>query len=97
VPGSRRASEPVVNLVVKVPARLRQQAHAVANLRGETVSSVVRTALADYIQEAVADARDRRELDALERRIDAGLEPLYDHDDIWAEIEALEAQGALPA
>jgi Arc/MetJ-type ribon-helix-helix transcriptional regulator len=82
---------------VKVPEALRRQAQAVAKLRGETVSEVVRTALRDYIQEALEDARDLREAQALEARIDAGLEPLYDHDEVWAEIEALEAQGALPA
>ena len=86
-----------VSLIVKVPEALRRQAQAVAKLRGETVSEVVRIALRDYIQEAIDDARDLRELQALEARIDAGLEPLYDHDAVWAEIEALEAQGALPA
>ena len=86
-----------VSLIIKVPEALRRQAQAVAKLRGETVSEVVRAALKDYIQEALEDARDLRELQALETRIDAGLEPLYDHDEVWAEIAALEAQGALPA
>jgi hypothetical protein len=66
-------------------------------LRGETVSEVVRIALRDYIQESLDDARDLRELQTVEARINTGLEPLYDHDQVWAEIEALEAQGALPA
>ena len=78
-----------VSLIVKVPEALRRQAQAVAKLRGETVSEVVRIALREYIQEAIDDARDLRELQALEARIDSGLEPLYDHDDVWAEIEAL--------
>jgi Arc/MetJ-type ribon-helix-helix transcriptional regulator len=86
-----------VSLIVKVPEVLRRQAQAVAKLRGETVSEVVRAALREYIEEALNDARDLRELQALETRIDAGLEPLYGHDEVWAEIEALEAQGALPA
>ena len=81
-----------VSLIVKVPETLRRQAQAVAKLRGETVSEVVRAALKDYIQMALEDARGLRELQALETRIDAGLEPLYDHDEVWAEIEALEAQ-----
>ncbi len=85
------------NLVVKIPIPLRTQAQAVAKLRGETVSDVVRLALKDYIAEALEDARDLREVVALERRIDAGQEPVYSHDDVWAEIEALEALGALPA
>ena len=86
-----------VSLMVKMPAPLRQQAQAVAKLRGETISDVVRAALRVYIQEALDDVRDNRELDALVRRIDAGSETLHDHADVWAEIEALEAQGALPA
>jgi antitoxin component of RelBE/YafQ-DinJ toxin-antitoxin module len=36
-------------LMVKLPVSLRQRAHAVAKLRGETVSDVVRTALEDYV------------------------------------------------
>ena len=65
-----------VNLVVKLPAPLRKQAQAVAKLRGETVSDVVRMALREYVQDALEDARDLRELTALEARIEAGLEPL---------------------
>ena len=87
----------IVSVMVKMPISLRRQAQAVARLRGETVSEVVRAALREYVQEALEDARDNRELDALEARIDAGLEPLRDHEDVWAEIERLEAQGALPA
>jgi len=86
-----------VGLMVKVPMRLRKQAQAAAKLRGETVSDVVRFALKEYVQEALDDARDQRELDALVTRIDAGLEPLYSHEEVWAEIEALEARGGLPA
>jgi predicted transcriptional regulator len=78
-----------VSLIVKVPDALRRQAQAVAKLRGETVSEVVRMALRHYIQEAIDDARDLRELQAVEARIDAGIELLYDHDEVWAEIEAL--------
>jgi Arc/MetJ-type ribon-helix-helix transcriptional regulator len=85
----RWAMTATVNLVVKLPAPLRKQAQAVAKLRGETVSDVVRAALREYVQEALEDARDLRELTALEARVEAGLEPLYDHDAVWAEIEAL--------
>ena len=54
-------------LVVKIPPPLRCQAQAVAKLRGETVSDVVRLALRDYVQESLEDARDLREVMALER------------------------------
>ena len=47
-----------VNLVVKIPPPLRSQAQAVAKLRGETVSDVVRLALRNYVQESLEDARD---------------------------------------
>jgi antitoxin component of RelBE/YafQ-DinJ toxin-antitoxin module len=86
-----------VSLMVKLPGPLRKQAQAVAKLRGETVSDVVRLALKEYVAEALEDARDNKELDVLEARIDAGLEPLREHDDVWARIAELEAQGALPA
>jgi hypothetical protein len=79
---------------VKVPKALRRQAQAVAKLRGETVSEVVRVALREYVRKALEDARDLRELHSLDARIDAGLEPLYDHDEVWAEIESLSASTA---
>ena len=90
-------AETETKIMVRVPERLRTQAAAVAKLRGETVSDVVRAALREYVQDALEDARDNRDLDALEHRIDAGQAPTRDHADVWAEIERLEAQGALPA
>ena len=87
----------LVKLTVSVPEELRRRAHATAALRGDSLSTVVREALAAYVSEAIEDARDARELDALERKIDAGEAPLYDHADIWAEIETLEQAGELPA
>jgi predicted transcriptional regulator len=85
-----------VKLTVSVPDELRRRAHAVAALRGETLSEVIREALADYVTDAIEDARDARELDALERKIDAGEALLYEHDAVWAEIEAAERSGELP-
>ena len=78
-----------VSLIVKVPEALRRQAQAVAKLRGETVSEVVRAALRDYIQEALEDARGSRELKPVDASTYAGVEPLRDHDKVWAEIEVL--------
>jgi predicted transcriptional regulator len=86
----------LVKLTVSVPDDLRRRAHAVAALRGESLSEVVREALTGYVIEAIEDARDARELDALERKLDAGEAPLYEHDAVWAEIEALERSGGLP-
>ena len=84
-----------VQLVVKVPEELRQKVRAVAALRGETVSDVVRAALAEYIDEALADAEDIRATDEIIARIKAG-QPTYSHEEVWAELEALEEEGALP-
>ena len=70
--GSTRMTSENVSLVVRLPAPLHKQAQAVAKLRGETVSDVVRAALRSYIQDASEDARDNRELDALIARIEAG-------------------------
>ena len=86
-----------VTLMVRVPSPLRTQAQAVAKLRGETVSDVVRLALKNYIAEALEDAREMREVKAMEARIDAGQEAVFSHEEVWAEIAALEARGALPA
>jgi len=85
-----------VNLVVKLPQPLRKQAQAVAKLRGETISEIVRAALREYVSEALEDARDLREVMALQARIDAGQDPVFSHEDVWAEIEMLEARGELP-
>jgi predicted DNA-binding protein len=86
-----------VNLVVRLSEPLRRQAQIVAKLRGETVSDVVRAALREYVRESIEDARDLREAIELNARIDGGQEPLLDHDDVWREIEQLEAAGVLPA
>ncbi|MFZ2488958.1 MAG: hypothetical protein WAZ19_12670 [Anaerolineae bacterium] len=77
-----------VNLVVKVPVDLRKQARAAAVLRGETIADVVRTALATYIARAGEDdtAFARRTL----ARIEAGA-PTYEHVEVWAELDRLEA------
>jgi|GEM_PF-1254637 len=83
-------------LTVKLPELLRRQAKAVAALRGETVSDVVREALEAYVAEVLEENEDIRIVQEVEARIAAGKEPIYSHQDMWAEVEALEAQGALP-
>ncbi len=84
-----------VQLVVKLPEELRRKAKAVAALRGETVSDVVRAALSEYIEEALAEAEDVRVTDEIMARVKAG-ERTYSHEEVWSEIEALEGKGALP-
>jgi len=84
-----------VNLVVKIDSDLRRQARAIATMRGETVSDVVRAALAKYIQDSIEESEDVRETDAIMASIKAGAST-HTPDEIWARIAALEAQGALP-
>jgi len=84
-----------VNLVVKIDPDMRRQARAVAAMRGETISGVVRTALAKYIQDSVDETEDVRETDTIMAKIKAGAHTRT-HDEVWAKIAALEAQGALP-
>lgn len=84
-----------VNLVVKVPVTLRRQARAAAVMRGETVSGVVREALAAYIAR-VEEEDDAGFVRAALARVKAGA-PTFGHDEVWAELDALEAAGELPA
>ncbi len=84
-----------VNLVVKVPEVLRRRARAMAVLRGETISDVVRTALADYIARAESASDDVLFADRVLARIAEGA-PTYSHEEVWAEIEQREAAGELP-
>jgi predicted DNA-binding protein len=43
------------------------------------------------------DAEDIRVANEIEARIARGAERTYSHEEVWAEIDALEAQGALSA
>lgn len=83
-----------VNLVVKVPLALRRQAKAAAVIRGETVSDVVRQALAEYVA-CVEEEDDIRFVDAVLQRIAEGA-PTYDMEEVWEELDRMEAAGDLP-
>ena len=83
-----------VNLVVKVPLALRRQAKAAAVIRGETVSDVVRQTLAEYIAR-VEEEDDIRFADAVLQRIAEGA-PTYDMDEVWEDLDRMEAAGELP-
>ena len=71
----------------------------------DAISTVLRSKLTDQEQAKLAeniletfqDIKDERELDKLEQQIDDDTEPLYDHEEVWKEIEELEAKGELPA
>jgi predicted transcriptional regulator len=85
-----------VNLVVKVPLALRRQARAAAVMRGETISDVVRQALAEYVARVEEEDDDAAYARRVLARVEAGA-PTFDHDEVWAELEALEVAGELPA
>src|SRR5689334_18414017 len=83
-------------LTIELPEDLHRRAKAVAALRGETVSKIVRAALEQYIDEAIEEAEDVRAVQEIEGRIATGQERVYSHEEVWAEIESLESQGVLP-
>jgi predicted DNA-binding protein len=82
-------------LTIKLPDDLRRRAKAIAALRGESISDVVRTALEEYLTESVEEAEDAHAVALIERRIAEGRERVYSHEEVWAELEALESRGAL--
>lgn len=75
-------------ITVKLPDPLRRRAKAVAALRGETVSDVVREALEAYIAESVEEAEDIRAADEVEARLAAGTEAVHNHEDVWRESDS---------
>ena len=83
-----------VNIVVKVPVALRRQVKAAAVIRGETVSDVVRQALAEYVAR-VEEEDDIRFADAVLQRISEGA-PTYAMEEVWEELDRMEATGELP-
>jgi len=84
-------------ITVKLPEPLRRRAKAVAALRGETVSDVVRDALEAYIAEAMEEAEDVRSVDEVETRLAAGTESVYGHADVWREIAEHEGEDDVSA
>lgn len=81
-------------ITVKLPDTLRRRAKAVAALRGETVSDVVRDALEAYIAESMEEAEDVRAADEVEARLLAGTESIHDHEAVWREIASREESPA---
>lgn len=84
-------------ITVKVPNHLRRRAKAVAALRGETISDVVREALEAYIVEATEEAEDVRAVDDVEARLAAGTEAVHEHDDVWRNIAEIKDDDGVPA
>ena len=82
-----------VKMTIKLPEALRRRAKAVAALRGETVSEVMRAALAEYVAEVMEEADDVRAVADIEARIAAGEEEVTD----WAEADLDDDRDDLPA
>ncbi len=86
----------MTTLSVSVPDSLGQQAREIAKQRGETVSDIMRRALTTYLSGILEEADDVRHVQEIKARIAAGQEGLHSHEDVWAQMDALEAEGALP-
>lgn len=56
----------------------------------DSIDGVLMTA--EEVAAAEQDARDMRELDAQTADLRSGKAPLYEHDEVWAEIDAEERQ-----
>jgi predicted DNA-binding protein len=82
----------LTKLTIKLPEELRRRAKAVAALRGETVSDVIREALQNYIAEAFEEADDVRAIRDLESRIAYGQESVSDWNDFEADLDALQTK-----
>jgi DNA-binding protein Fis len=67
--------EATVKLTVKLPERLRRRAKAVAAIRGETVSAVVREALEEYVAD-IAQGDDLAGVSEVDGTIEA--DPILD-------------------
>jgi predicted DNA-binding protein len=86
----------MTRLTISLSDELRRRAKAAAALRGESLSDAIRAFLEKYIADAMEEAEDIQAIREIEARIASGEERLYSHQEVWDEIDALEAQGALP-
>jgi predicted DNA-binding protein len=77
-------------LTIKLPENLRRRAKAIAALRGETISDVVREALENYIDDAMEEAEDVKAAQEVEAQLNAGQEALSDWEAFKAELDALQ-------
>ncbi len=80
----------LTKLTIKLPEELRRRAKAVAALRGETVSDVIREALQNYIAEAFEEAEDVRSIQDIESRLISGKEAVSDWNEFEAGLDALQ-------
>ncbi|HHY56967.1 MAG TPA: ribbon-helix-helix protein, CopG family [Chloroflexi bacterium] len=72
----------VMTLVVSVPAPLHKRLQKTAETREETLSALVRQALAEYLARAESEADDAQFAVAVLNRIAEGS-PTYTHETVW--------------
>ena len=84
-----------MKLVVTVPTPLHKRLQRTAETRGETLSALVRQALAEYLARAESEADDAQFAAAVLNRIAAGAST-YTHEEVWEELSQREAAGELP-
>lgn len=68
---------------------------AEGNKKAAVLDWAVWEALLTWLEE-IEEIEDTQAVREIEARIAAGQEPLYSHEEVWAEIDTLEAQGELP-
>jgi len=85
-------------LTINIPQEISRRAKARAALEGKTLTDIVRQSLEDYARglDLMEEADDIRLVKAIEARLASGQEPIYSHEEVWAEIDRLESDGALP-
>ncbi len=76
-----------IRLTILVPDDLRRRAKAAAVLQGTSLSSIVRHALVQFLEE-VEDVAEAGELLA---RIKRGEAKVYSHEEVWADDDELPA------
>ena len=84
-----------MKLVVTVPTPLHKRLQKTAETRGETLSALVRQALAEYLARAESEVNDAQFAAAVLNRIAEGA-PTYTHEEVWEELSRREAAGELP-
>ncbi len=87
----------MTKITLSIPENLKRRAKAATALRTETISDVLRRALEEYVADAQEELEDLRVVDEFEAREKRGEVKWYSHDEVWSEIEDLEARGELPS
>lgn len=91
----RHRPNEIIGNLTKGPVILTQRGRGTAVLMSMARWKALMRQVAELAEEQ-EDMEDIRAADAIEACIARGEERTYSHEEVWAEIDALEAQGALP-